>query len=132
MSRKLPIPTTRPARRSAAGGAGDDYGQTDGPDWRLVDWAAHLRQTTVGGVALNYVDLGRQGPEPPIVFVHGLSGQWQNWLENLPRFAQSRRVVALDLPGFGRSEMPAGEISIESTGGSSASSAIDSSSVRPL
>ena len=38
---------------------------------------------------------------PPIVFVHGLGGCWQNWLENLPRAALDRRAIALDLPGFG-------------------------------
>ncbi len=48
----------------------------------------------------------------PIVFIHGLSGSWQNWLENLPYFAQKRRCIAMDLPGFGHSEMPAEEISI--------------------
>ena len=41
------------------------------------------------------------GDLEPIVFVHGLGGQWQNWLENLPRAAQERRVIAMDLPGFG-------------------------------
>ena len=44
-------------------------------------------------------------PEP-VVFVHGLGGQWQNWLENLPRRAQNRRVVAMDLPGFGLTPEP--------------------------
>ena len=34
------------------------------------------------------------------MFVHGLGGQWQNWLENLPRLAQNRRVVAMDLTGL--------------------------------
>jgi pimeloyl-ACP methyl ester carboxylesterase len=47
------------------------------------------------------------------VFIHGLSGQWQNWLENIPRFSEQRRVVAIDLPGFGCSEMPRERISIE-------------------
>jgi len=42
-----------------------------------------------------------------------LGGQWQNWLANIPRFAQSRRVIAVDLPGFGMSEMPSERISIE-------------------
>jgi pimeloyl-ACP methyl ester carboxylesterase len=51
-----------------------------------------------------------------VVFVHGLGGQWQNWLENIPRVAQERRVVALDLPGHGCSEMPREEISISSYG----------------
>ena len=62
---------------------------------------------------MNYVDLGEQGEHRPVVFIHGLSGQWQNWLENIPRFAESRRVVAMDLPGFGLSEEPTEKISIE-------------------
>jgi pimeloyl-ACP methyl ester carboxylesterase len=52
----------------------------------------------------------------PIVFVHGLAGSWQNWLENIPHFARHHRVLALDLPGFGHSPMPPWEISIESHG----------------
>jgi len=46
------------------------------------------------------------------VFVHGLSGSWPNWLEQLPVFAATHRVIALDLPGFGHSPMPHGDISI--------------------
>jgi pimeloyl-ACP methyl ester carboxylesterase len=47
------------------------------------------------------------------VWVHGLSGSWQNWLENLPVLARAGyRCVAMDLPGFGASEMPAEKISI--------------------
>ena len=52
------------------------------------------------------------GSGPALVFVHGLGGCWQNWLENLPDLARDHRVIALDLPGFGGSEMPAGEISV--------------------
>jgi pimeloyl-ACP methyl ester carboxylesterase len=44
--------------------------------------------------------------------VHGLSGCWQNWLENIPFFARDHRVIAMDLPGFGESEMPVKDISI--------------------
>jgi pimeloyl-ACP methyl ester carboxylesterase len=102
-----------PARYAAASAAGDDYGVTDGPDWRSVDWAQHLHRAQIMGREVNYADLGDQGDHRPIVFIHGLGGQWQNWLENAPRFAESRRVVALDLPGFGLSEMPAERISIE-------------------
>ena len=105
--------TVPPARLKQAREAGDDYGVTDPPDWRSIDWPAHLHQMEVAGRAVNYVDIGEQGNDRPIVFVHGLGGQWQNWLENIPRFAQERRVMAMDLPGFGCSEMPAEEISIE-------------------
>jgi pimeloyl-ACP methyl ester carboxylesterase len=86
---------------------------SDSPDWRDVDWPAHLHTIEIGGTPVNYADIGEQGDERPIVFVHGLSGQWQNWLENIPRFAERRRVVALDLPGFGLSPMPSERITID-------------------
>ena len=111
MKKVIPSPM-RPATLSAAADAGDDYGVTDGPDWRSIDWVAELKQIDLLGTRVNYVDLGEQGDHRPIVFIHGLSGQWQNWLENIPRFAQGRRVVALDLPGFGLSPMPSEDISI--------------------
>jgi pimeloyl-ACP methyl ester carboxylesterase len=47
-----------------------------------------------------------------VVFIHGLSGCWQNWLEQLPAFSAGHRVVALDLPGFGYSPMPGENITI--------------------
>ena len=40
------------------------------------------------------------------MFIHGLSGCWANWLEQLPVLAREHRVVTLDLPGFGYSPMP--------------------------
>jgi pimeloyl-ACP methyl ester carboxylesterase len=102
-----------PARRRDAVRADGDYGVSDRPDWRKVDWGAHLGTIDIGGTPVNYVDLGEQGDSRPIVFVHGLSGQWQNWLENIPRFAEQRRVIALDLPGFGMSPMPREPITID-------------------
>ncbi len=74
-----------------------------------MDWGAHRRVLRVAGRAVNLVELGSG---PPLLFVHGLGGSWQNWLENLPELARDHRVVALDLPGFGASEMPAGPISV--------------------
>jgi pimeloyl-ACP methyl ester carboxylesterase len=46
------------------------------------------------------------GPEkgPPLVLVHGLSGAAVNWSLLAPRLAESRRVLAVDLPGHGGSE----------------------------
>ncbi|HEV3000456.1 MAG TPA: alpha/beta hydrolase [Solirubrobacteraceae bacterium] len=81
--------------------------------WQDVDWREHQRWATVDGRAVNYVELGSG---PPILFVHGLGGCWQNWLENLLAFAGDHRVVAVDLPGFGFSEMPREKISISGYG----------------
>jgi pimeloyl-ACP methyl ester carboxylesterase len=99
------------ASRRAAKDAGEDYGRTAEPSWREIDWQSHLHQVEIGGSRINYVDIG-QGDLPPVVFVHGLGGAWQNWLENLPRLSQERRCLALDLPGFSESEMPREKISI--------------------
>ncbi len=81
--------------------------------WLDVDWRSHQHWTIVNDTAVNVIELGNSEPtHPPLVFVHGLSGSWPNWLEQLPVFAASHRVIALDLPGFGRSPMPSEPISI--------------------
>lgn len=99
------------ASRRAAGRVDEDYGASAEPSWREVDWPSHLHVARVAGRKVSYVDLGkREGP--PVVFVHGLNGCWQNWLENMPAVALDHRVVALDLPGFGGSEMSSEPIAI--------------------
>ena len=85
--------------------ADDGYGATASPDWRDTDWVRELKSVEVNGTPVNYVDVG-SGDEEPVVLVHGLGGQWQNWLENIPRLAQERRVLALDLPGHGLTPKP--------------------------
>jgi len=92
--------------------AGSDYGGSDG-EWRKVDWRAHLHRVQLPGAEVNYIEIGEG---EPIVFVHGISGCWQNWLENLPYFARGRRAIALDLPGCGASPKPSWPIEIPAYG----------------
>jgi pimeloyl-ACP methyl ester carboxylesterase len=82
-----------------------------------VDWRAHQRWTLVDGQPVNVIELGptRRAAErlpQPLVFVHGLSGSWPNWLEQLAAMSGERRVIAMDLPGFGHSPMPREKITI--------------------
>src|SRR5918994_656054 len=112
----LPPP---PARYRRARDADAEYGTTASPDWRTIDWQAHLHKVEIEGIPVNNVDMGGRGEDgerEPIVLVHGLAGQWQNWLENIPRLAQERRVVALDLPGHGLTPMPREQITISGYG----------------
>ena len=99
-------------RRRAPSEAGA-YGTAERSAWMDVDWRAHQRWVTVDGRPTNVIDLGAG---PAMVFIHGLAGSWQNWLEQLPVFARDHRVVALDLPGFGASPMPGEKISIPGYG----------------
>lgn len=99
--------------------AGEDYGPSGRSPWLDIDWREHQKWVTVEGQPVNTIDLGEG---PAIVFVHGLSGSWPNWLEQLPVFAGAgraaqgpyggHRVIAMDLPGFGHSPMPREQITI--------------------
>lgn len=104
----MPDATTRDPRIVA----GSDYGNPD-PEWRRVDWRQHLHRVELPGCEVNYAEVGEG---EPVVFVHGLSGCWQNWLETLPHFARGHRAIALDLPGFGASPMPSWPIDMPAYG----------------
>ncbi len=92
---------------SPPGSVGDAPGEAA---WQAIDWRRHQRWVHVGERAVNTIELGTG--EPAIVFVHGLSGCWPNWLEQLGVFSRSHRVLAFDLPGFGHSPGHAGEVSM--------------------
>jgi pimeloyl-ACP methyl ester carboxylesterase len=71
------------------------------------------------GTTVHFAEMGpAAGEQDPLalVFVHGLGGCWQNWLEQIPEFAARHRVIALDLPGFGSSPEPEWQISIPNYG----------------
>ncbi len=90
----------------------DDYGNPD-PDWLKLDWRPHLHRVQLPGGEVHYAEIGEGDP---IVFAHGISGSWQNWLENLPHFGRNQRAIALDLPGFGASPMPSWPIDMPAYG----------------
>ncbi len=96
-------------------GADATYADGDDDAWMRVDWPSITFQAEILGGRVNYVDTGGGSGEegrPVLLLIHGLGGTWQNWLLNIPPFIDTHRVVALDLPGFGLSEMPAEGISI--------------------
>src|SRR3954466_2380805 len=101
--------------QAGASPAPGPYGPPRHSAWMDVDWRAQQRFVEIDGRRVNVVELG--SGEPAVVFVHGLAGSWQNWLENMPHFAAAgHRVIAFDLPGFGGSEAPREKISIPGYG----------------
>jgi pimeloyl-ACP methyl ester carboxylesterase len=89
------------------------YGPGGRSPWMDINWREHQRWVTIDGRRVNVIELGSGSP---VVFIHGLSGSWQNWLEQLPVFARDHRVITFDLPGFGASEMPREKITISGYG----------------
>jgi pimeloyl-ACP methyl ester carboxylesterase len=58
-------------------------------------------------VRVAYVELNKGGPKGTLVFLHGLGSYLKFWYYQLEPFAaQGWHVVAIDLPGFGKSDKP--------------------------
>ncbi len=67
-----------------------------------------LQHVDVAGVDIAYVDSDSTAGDDktPLVFIHGLSSYLGFWEYQLPELSRDRRVLALDLPGFGASGRP--------------------------
>ncbi|MGI9139607.1 MAG: alpha/beta fold hydrolase [Gemmatimonadaceae bacterium] len=60
----------------------------------------------VGGVRLYYYAAGTRGGGDPIVLVHGFGTSSLMWRRLIPLLPTGRRIVAVDLLGYGRSDRP--------------------------
>jgi len=73
----------------------------------LPDWAIDASKTVmVDGIETHYFELGSG---PALILIHGGgpgADSWGNWRDTLCDYAKSFRVIAYDMPGFGRSAKP--------------------------
>jgi pimeloyl-ACP methyl ester carboxylesterase len=76
----------------------------------LSEWRPYLRYATIGGRRLRYVDVG-QGQT--LLMVHGVGASWKVWTRTMPALIAEHRLIVVDLPGFGRSEMLQGNWGID-------------------
>lgn len=67
------------------------------------------RLSIPSGYDLSYHERGARKPGVPVVLVHGLAASSVSWVRIIPHLARLRRVLALDLPGFGFSQLPPGQ-----------------------
>ncbi len=87
-----------------------DYSSPDGKPWplqrlALSDTASLHGLKAVPQVA--YVELNPEGQQT-VLFIHGLGSYLKFWRYQLDAFAQQGyRVLAVDLPGYGKSDKPA-------------------------
>jgi pimeloyl-ACP methyl ester carboxylesterase len=73
------------------------------PSKFLLPTLPQLRETAVFGRKIRYYDTGEG---VPLVLVHGVGGDADQWAFCFDALAASNRVIALDLLGFGRSDKP--------------------------
>lgn len=66
---------------------------------------ATVRRVTANGVQL-HVEIAGEGSTPPIVFLHGWLRSTHEWRHIFPYLATVAPCYAIDLPGFGQSDIP--------------------------
>lgn len=66
---------------------------------------ATVRRVTANGVQL-YVEMAGEGSTTPIVFLHGWLRSTHEWRQIFPYMATVAPCYAIDLPGFGQSDVP--------------------------
>lgn len=71
---------------------------------------AEVKTSTVGGYRVAYREAGEG---PPVLLIHGLAASSVYWKETMEALARSHHVYALDLVGFGDSDQPRVDYSIE-------------------
>lgn len=64
----------------------------------------------VGNINISYIS---EGSGKPILFIHGLSGYKENWEFSIPFFSKNYNAIAIDLPGFGNSDKPVTDYTID-------------------
>lgn len=86
------------------------YSAPDGKPWpekRIRLPGAQKAFALPEPLEIAFVELNPAGKEP-MIFIHGLGSNLKFWRYQLDRFAVAgHRVIALDLPGYGKSDKPA-------------------------
>ena len=71
------------------------------------------RHVSAGGAAFHVADMG-EGMDHALVLLHGFPEHWWAWRDVLPALAESTsRVFALDLRGFGTSDLTRGDCDLQ-------------------
>ena len=64
-------------------------------------------------VRLSVIDIYPDHPQQVLVFIHGFGGNALQWTYQLSRFSRTNRVIAPDLRGYGKSDKPGGDYSMD-------------------
>ncbi len=66
------------------------------------DYGFKSNSANVNGITISYIDEGKG--EQTIVLVHGLASNGGFWRYNIAELSKTYRVIAVDLPGYGKSD----------------------------
>jgi pimeloyl-ACP methyl ester carboxylesterase len=68
-----------------------------------TDWTMFRQDVVLHHRRMAYLDVGDQ--PHTCLLIHGFGASWCYWVHTIPKLVETRRVIAIDLPGFGDSEL---------------------------
>ena len=83
------------------------------PEEEAGDEGPEPETVEIGGWSISYLAMG-PGECDMVLLIHGFGADVNGWMFNQPALAKDRQVIALDLPGHGRStkEVGSGEVAL--------------------
>ena len=67
-----------------------------------LDYGYEIHHAQLANIKLAYIDEGQS--EIPLILIHGLGTNAKGWIRNIPELSKLHRVIAIDLPGYGKSD----------------------------
>ena len=71
-------------------------------EFKEIDYTFDIKYQKVRNINIAYIDEGKS--EKVILLIHGLGTSAKSWIKNIPDLSKEYRVIAVDLPGYGKSD----------------------------
>ena len=79
-----------------------NYYNLPSKEFKDIDYTFDVKFQKVRNINIAYIDEGKS--EKVILLIHGLGTSAKSWIKNIPSLANDFRVIAVDLPGYGKSD----------------------------
>lgn len=84
-----------------SGCATSNYYKLPSKEFEEIDYRFDVNRVKVRNIELAYIDEG--SGDDVLLLVHGLGTTAKGWIKNIPALSKEHRVIAVDLPGYGKS-----------------------------
>ncbi len=82
--------------------ATSDYYNLPSKEFNEIDYTFDVKYKKVRNINIAYIDEGTSSEV--VLLIHGLGTNAKSWIKNIPALAKEFRVLAIDLPGYGKSD----------------------------
>lgn len=84
------------------GCATSHYYNMESKEFKDFDYGFDTKYVKVRNINIAMIDEGKS--DDVLILIHGLGSNAKGWIKNIPELAKKFRVIAVDLPGYGKSD----------------------------